>query len=312
MPQPTDPHITILMATYNGAAWLPEQLASFVDQDHKNWQLIASDDGSNDGTPALLEAFFTQNSGIFLKGPCRGCFANFLSLLKRAPNYMPAGGWFAFSDQDDVWLPQRLSRGVSALKTIPDDTPALYCSRTWVVDGELRNPRLSGACNRGPSFLNALVQNISCGNTMLVNAAGAKLLCDCAQEIEKFVYHDWWAYQVISGVGGVILHDETPSVLYRQHDQNVIGANLGPVAQLNRLFALLTGKFRRSNAVNIQALLTLASQLTPENRKRLGLFVRAHAGHLTERISAARRLGVYRQNRLGTACIFLCAILNKL
>ncbi|MDO6728091.1 glycosyltransferase [Cognatishimia sp. 1_MG-2023] len=311
-PQNPDPHISILMATFNGAAWLPEQLASFQDQKHKNWQLIASDDGSKDGTQQLLTTFLTQNSGVYLEGPCNGCFANFLSLLKRAPTYMPAGGWFAFSDQDDVWLPERLSRGVAALNALPDDKPALYCSRTWVVDNKLGDRRLSAPRRRRPGFRNALVQSIGGGNTILVNAAAAKLLCDCAQEIDQFVSHDWWAYQVISGVGGVILHDDTPSVLYRQHDHNVVGANLGPIAQMSRLIALLKGQLRRWNTTNIHTLLTLASRLTPENRKRLTLFVRAHAGHLTARISATRRLGIYRQTRLGTACIFLSAVLNKL
>ena len=91
------------------------------------------------------------------RGPCRGVTVNFLSLLTQAPD-VP---WIALSDQDDVWMPDRLSRGIAALRALPAETPALYCSATVVVDEDMSHPRPSRPVVRPPGFRNALVQNIA-------------------------------------------------------------------------------------------------------------------------------------------------------
>ena len=108
------PHVRILMATFQGATHLPAQLASFEAQSHADWSLWASDDGSTDATPDLLRAFAARHPGRvrLIDGPRKGSAANFLHLLGH-PDLPP--GLTALSDQDDVWLPHRLMRGLQQL-----------------------------------------------------------------------------------------------------------------------------------------------------------------------------------------------------
>src|SRR5579864_1212921 len=102
--------VAILLCTFNGARFLPQQLASLEAQDFSDWRLFASDDGSQDETLALLQDFQKKHGAAKVhirQGPRRGFVANFLSLICD-----PAvqGACYAFSDQDDVWLPDKLSR----------------------------------------------------------------------------------------------------------------------------------------------------------------------------------------------------------
>ena len=109
----TEPHVHILMGTKNGGMFLADQLASIRGQSHQDWSLWASDDGSTDGTCEALENFKaeTPHHDIhLLKGPQSGVAANYYKLLK---NQELDGRWVAFSDQDDIWLPHKLSRAVA-------------------------------------------------------------------------------------------------------------------------------------------------------------------------------------------------------
>lgn len=300
--------VTILMAVYNGGAVLREQLDSFAAQDHARWRLLASDDGSSDNSRAVLAAFAAEGHDVtVLDGPGQGGTANFLSLVARAEE---DGGWLAFSDQDDVWMPDRLSRGIAALEGL--DGPALYCSRTWITGPDLKGRRLSPARPRGASFRNALVQNVVAGNTILLNAQAARLARAAVHEARRVVVHDWWLYQLVTGAGGAVVHDDRPTLYYRQHVANQIGANDTWPARIRRIRQLLRGDFRAWNAVNIAALSASAHRLTPENRARLDAFADLHAAGPLRRLAALRRLRLYRQSWPAQAALWLAALLGRM
>ncbi len=309
---PVEPHIGILMAVYEGAETLDAQLASLCAQNHRNWSLLVSDDSVTDQSKARLTAFSCPQSVTILDGPQAGAAQNFMSLVVRSETYLAADSWLAFCDQDDVWLPERLAWGRQALQQIAADVPALYCSRTWVVDHKLDQRRLSVGRPRPPGFLNALAQNIAAGNTILVNAAGTRLLQDVAKTCGPVVMHDWWAYQVISGAGGRILHDDRPTVLYRQHDANEVGANTGLRAKANRLRRMLQGEFRVWNDTNIAALQTMRQRLTPQAQIQLDAFAELRSRSAISRVRAARGLGLYRQSTASTVALWVAAALGKL
>ncbi len=303
--------VTILMAVRNGAAHLPAQLQSFRDQTHRNWRLIASDDGSADDSAAILRAFAAERGPgrvALVAGPQRGAAANFLSLLAGLPE---VPGWVALSDQDDVWLPERLERGVAALSG--RSGPSLYCSRTWETGPDLAAPRLSPPRPRPPSFANALVQNIVAGNTILLNPEAAELLRVAAGEAGQVVVHDWWAYQILTGAGGSVVHDDRPSLYYRQHGGNVIGANAGLRARLRRLRQVFDGTYAAWNRANLAALAASAARLTPQTRALLAGFAAAREmrGPLA-RLAALRRLGLYRQTMAQDALLWLAAAAGRL
>lgn len=304
--------VTILMATYNGAANLHEQLASFSEQECSKWQLVARDDGSTDETCRILKDFTAQGHRVSLySGRQRlGAAGSFLRLLCVAPRHMPVDGWIAFSDQDDVWFPDRISRGQAALAHC-GDTPALYSSRTVIAE-DTDNRRISAPRPRRPSFRNALVQNIAAGNTILLNPAAARLVCAAAREVEDVVMHDWWVYQIVMGAGGHMVHDDQPTLLYRQHGQNEIGANDNLKARLKRISMLLRGDFRSWNDTNIAALRLSAERLHPRHRDDLEAFDRLRRSGLVDRLHKMRQLELYRQTFLSTAALWFAAICNRL
>lgn len=306
------PHVVILLAVYNGGDFLSDQLQSIAAQEHQSWQVLASDDGSKDKSRDILGEFAAAHPAICLSGPGAGAAGNFLSLIRRTPEIAPAGHWMAFCDQDDVWLPDKLSRGIATLGDSEDPRPALYCSRTWITDTALGQRRLSAARPRPPSFRNALVQNVASGNTILLNPAATRLVEEAAQKIERVVVHDWWVYQLITGAGGRVVHDDTPTLLYRQHDVNQIGSNDTRLARLRRIRQLLDGHFRDWNEVNIAALSRLEEYLTPENQEILAEFVAMRRGPMLARLARLWRLGLYRQSTISTFALWVALVLNRI
>ena len=218
----------------------------------------------------------------------------------------------ALSDQDDVWLPDKIARGVRMLSQVPADTPALLGGRSYVCDAALRQRQMSPMPRRMPRFRHALVQNFAGGNTMMLNRAGVDLLRAAACEAGRIVVHDWWIYQMVSGVGGTVLFDPAPLLLYRQHTGNQIGANSGVAAKVKRLRWMLRGRFRRWNAINLSALRASAHRFTPENRTILADFARLQRAGFVRRLTILRRLGLYRQGIAGSASLWLAAALGRM
>ena len=309
----TSETVHILMAVYNGGDHLKEQLDSFETQTHQNWVLIASDDGSRDNSAAHLERFAKRHPRtVRLSGPQNGGAANFLHLIRHLGHMEPAPRWVSFSDQDDVWLPQKIARAQEWLASVDASKPALYCSRSLIADQNLANPKLSVARPKSPGFRNALVQNIAAGNTIVLNPAATDLVLRAAAHVSEVVVHDWWIYQLITGAGGVVLHDDEPGLMYRQHGANQIGANEGWKARFRRIGKLLRGDFRAWNTINIAALAATAEELTAENKAVLNGFAHARQLPLIQRLRALRKLQLYRQSGAGTLALWVAAMLRRI
>lgn len=302
-------NVTVLMATWNGARHLSEQLDSIAAQsDWGRIDIVVSDDGSSDGTLSILaEAAAKWRRGRFemVTGPQRGFAENFRSLLQREVGTP----FVAFSDQDDVWLDSKLSVAAAALGG--EAAPALYCGRTLLVSADNREIGMSPLFSRRVGFANALVQSIAGANTMMMNRAGFELVRQVASR-SGFVSHDWLCYQVISGAGGRVVYDPVPQVRYRQHGDNLVGANTGWRARLDRLWRAWGGRFVDWNDQNIATLRAAGDLLTPEARRQLEEFDSARHGKLLGRLQSLRRSGVYRQTRGGQVSLWAAAVLGKL
>lgn len=309
--------VAILMGLYNGAAHLQGQLDSFVAQTVPDWDLTVSDDGSSDDGPAILARFAEAQRARghavrLVSGPGQGFAANFLSLLASVPE---GAAWVALSDQDDIWLPDRLQRGMRALAPVPDGMPALYGSASWIVSETLTGHHASPRFSRPPSFQNALVQSIAGGNTMLLNRAGADLARAAAREalaVGGPATHDWWLYQLVSGAGGQVIRDETPTILYRQHGGNLFGSNRGLGAAVSRIRQVFSGQLGAWVLQNNRALGASAHRLTAENRALLGRFAQLRTQDMVARARIFWALGLYRQGRAGQAAITLAALLGRI
>ena len=302
--------VAILLCTLHGQHYLEEQLQSVSEQTYPHWEVFASDDGSEDDTRALLlrhQADWPAGKLELHSGPAEGFAANFLSLICNAGIQ---ADYYAFADQDDVWEPNKLERAVAWLRTVPDGVPALYGTRTRLVDADNQVLGLSPLFPKTPSFANALMQNIAGGNTMVFNKAARKLLREAGENIDV-VTHDWWVYLVVSGCGGRVFYDEYPSLRYRQHDDNAVGQDNDWRARLHRIRLLAKGRFKAWTDRNVVALERISTQLTPENRQTLETFKAARTRWLLPRLWGFRRAGIHRQTVMGNLGLFVAALFNK-
>ncbi len=215
--------VAILLATYNGASYLPALLDSLSEQSHTGWTLLWRDDGSTDGTPELLRAFCARHGGIELAGQGQrlGVMENFLTLLRYAVGSSMFDR-FAFCDQDDVWLPHKLDRALTHLRGVQGERPALYCARWVLTDAALSRVGEAPAVHT-VGFPAPLAQNIATGCTIMLNPPAAALIGRAIPP--RGSVHDWWAYIAVSSAGGTIIVDQEKVLLYRQHGGNTVGVS---------------------------------------------------------------------------------------
>lgn len=307
----TTPHICLLMSTYNGEKFLAQQLQSIENQTHENWRLVLSDDGSSDNTLAIAKQFqhkWSNDRLAIRQGPQQGFCQNFLSM---ACDTSIRADLYAFSDQDDVWMVDKLSRAIAYFDSNPDHTlPIVYCGRTQIVDENLNTLGFSPLFTLPRSFRNAIVQSIAGGNTMAFNQAAKELLEKAG--MQQAVSHDWWLYQITKGAGGVVYYDPEPSLLYRQHADGLIGANASFRARIGRMFHVLNGRFKEWNTQNYVALCNVQHLLTKDSQDILNIFDQFRNAQLKDRVRLLEVCGLYRQTWQGTLSLWLATIFNKI
>jgi glycosyltransferase involved in cell wall biosynthesis len=302
--------VSILLCCADGELFLGEQLESIALQTNSEWRLVASDDSRKNATDQILKAFSEKHDGKveIRKGPRRGFVANFLSL---ACDQSIGSDYFAYCDQDDIWESDKIARALHCLAMVPRQLPALYCSRTRLIDDQGNVIGHSRVNRKPPGFSNALVQNLASGNTMVFNNAARKLLVLAGPDAEV-PFHDWWLYILVSGAGGRIFYDAYPTVRYRQHDNNLFGSHSGLKARTRRLRLLFQSKLKNWSDRNLSALHEVASVLTEENRLVLEHFASAREGPLIRRVIQLKASKVYRQTRLESAALIVAAVMNKI
>jgi glycosyltransferase involved in cell wall biosynthesis len=305
------PLVAILLCTFNGARFLAEQLESLEAQTYQNWVVIASDDGSADQSIQILhqyQAKWPAGKLSIRSGPQKGFCQNFLSLACDAEI---KADYYAFCDQDDVWLPEKLSIALVNIACNQQlNIPYLYCGRTNYVTNNLEPCGTSPLFAFPPSFRNALVQSIAGGNTMVFNPASKRLIENVG--LFDVPSHDWWLYILLAGCGGMVFYDKVGYILYRQHNGSLVGSNNTFNAKIKRLIMLFQGRFQNWNKKNKAALSCISKLLSESNKEVLVWFCRIDNSSLIERIRIIGVCGLYRQTRLGTFSLYIAAFLNKL
>lgn len=264
--------LTVVLPTLNGALYLQAQLESIASQSRCPDLLIVSDDGSHDDTCAIVQAFAARTpfQVVLHRGPGAGLAANMRSLLALCPE-----GYVALADQDDVWLPHKLEQACIQLGITRH--PTLYAARRIVTDANLNPCGLTKVPQTHPSFVHALRRNIAPGNTIVLNPAAQTLVRRAAQQSAPLpAFHDWWLYQLVTGVGGHVIFDPKPVLLYRQHGQNLFGAALGLRAKLWRLRQRFDGTYHSWLDNQCAALQAQRSALRPDAVQHLDRFVLRH------------------------------------
>ena len=290
-----EPPVALLLSTYNGEAFLPAQLTSFVAQRGAEWTLYWRDDGSSDGSVGMMQAFSAgAGSGRCVRvdaGPHIGVTASYMALLRAAVR--DGAALVMFSDQDDVWLPEKIGRGVGRLKLV--NGPALYCSRQVLVDGALQPICGSEPIRVTPGLGPALTQNIATGCTVMLNRTAAELVARSAPPGPSL--HDWWSYLVVTAAGGQVVFDGEPTVLYRQHGGNAVGA---PASRRKRALAALSrgpGAFMAVFRAQVRGLHEQSDLLSPSARVVIDRIEAALSRGWFRRLLALRNSRLLRQTR---------------
>jgi glycosyltransferase involved in cell wall biosynthesis len=303
--------VAILLCTYNGAKFLSAQLDSIERQTHPNWVVYVSDDGSSDATLKILQRYrerFGKDRLVIYTGPRQGFAKNFMSLIMN-PNIQ--GDYFAFCDQDDIWFADKLARSLKRISNTPLDVPALYCSRTRLVDSLGQVIGFSPLFSKKPGFRNALVQSLAGANTMLLNNAARALLKQIPDDAH-IVSHDWLVYLLVSGCGGVVIYDPEPTLDYRQHGANLIGSNTRLADRWIRIRKMFAGTFSEWNRHNLYALSNSYQRLTTSNRVALKLFIQVRdSSFFLRRIYSLKKAGLYRQTLCGNVGLVVAASIRR-
>ena len=300
--------VAVVLSTYNGEKYVDEQINSILAQQDVDLTLLVRDDGSRDATVALVREFEAHYSNVqCVVGTNQGVTRSFLSALESAD---PSCEFFAFSDQDDVWSPNKLARALEAIRAEADPRmPLLYCSKLELVGETLDHIAFTRSW-RHIGFQNALFQNIVTGCTVVMNKPARELVLQ-GNRREGILIHDWWCYLVISAFGKVV-YDDCPNIKYRQHGGNQVGMQsslAGRVkSRLKRTLNGLNGRFPSEQ--NRFFLLVHGARLSPGQRILLETALAAK-NSLFKRIALALSRRIQAQTETESIFIRLGILLNK-
>lgn len=298
----------VLLSTWNGERWLRPQLDSVLAQSHRDLVLTVRDDGSTDGTVQILAEYAALDPRVrWSRGSNLGAARSFLSLLQAAD---PECSAVAFCDQDDVWDSDHLARALLALAAVEGPSPRLWCSDVQVCDEHLVPLRRHGVVRRGPSFGNALVENVATGCTIVLDRTAVELLAGLSPR--SVVMHDAWCYLVVAALG-TVLYDPRPSVRYRLHGTNTMGLARGQLATLlARLQRAARGEHVGAWSRQAEELRRLLGhRLAPGRRRELDAFL-AGRRPLLPRLAYCLRGQAHRQRLSGTVGARLLHLLGRL
>ncbi|MBQ6884954.1 MAG: glycosyltransferase family 2 protein [Clostridia bacterium] len=295
--------VTILLAVYNGEKYLKAQIESILSQSFKDFKIIIRDDGSTDKSVDIINYYcneYPDKISCMCGDPTGSAKLNFAELLDTCE-----ADYIMFCDQDDVWLPTKIEKTLAAMQLAEDDgkTPVLVHTDLKVVDNQL--------CEISPSFFEfqklyqsditlpkLLVQNYVTGCTVMINRA---LRQKCGKIPRNCIMHDWWLALVAILFGKLICINE-PTMLYRQHSDNQVGAKAAyGIALVKRKLATLDKVRENYNATYLQAeslLKHFGHTLSQAQRQTLEVYCKIKNMNKVQKIQAVRKYGFKKGTRL--------------
>ena len=261
--------VNILLSAYNGEKYIKEQIDSILNQSYTNIELYVRDDGSKDGTLAIVREYESKGLLHLEEGANVGVAKSFQWLIANGGE----ADYYAFSDQDDVWFEDKIKMAVEKLEKTNEDEPVLYFSNYDYYDGDLNFVSHRSTKEPYRSFINSLVDCVTLGFNSVFNRTAQQMVI--GQMPEKSTGHDWWMYMVCQGMGQVI-YDERPTVKYRRHSNNVSDAGDSFISfQIWRFKRFFVNHYFHHIHEQIKEYGTFyREQLSEEHKKQLDLFTK--------------------------------------
>ena len=259
--------VAVLISTYNGEKYLEEQLNSILNQTYKNIEIVIRDDGSKDSTIDIIKKYQEKYDNIILKeGTNIGFIKSFFQLLAFAN-----ADYYAFCDQDDSWLENKIELAVNELNKADNNKPNMVFGTSDYYDENMQLIS-KGEEHKIFSFKNSLYECVAQGMTMTINHVAKEMIIENIPQ--KCLFHDWWTYMICSGQGNIFYNDTTV-VKYRRFAKNATAEG----QNIFRVFWWRIEKLIGDSGIadiRIQQLeykRLFYNKLSDENKKILDLFV---------------------------------------
>ncbi|WP_156021229.1 glycosyltransferase family 2 protein [Streptococcus ruminantium] len=302
--------VNILMSTYNGQRFLPEQIRSIQEQTYTDWELFIRDDGSSDRTREIIQDFVNQDRRIYFIEEEPGENIGVIKSFHRLVNYDVADYYF-FSDQDDIWLPDKLEVSLQKAQMYPMDKPLMVYMDLKVVDQQLEvmteSMIRSQSHHANTELVQELTENTVTGGVAMINHHLAQMW----RVTENILMHDWYLALLASAFGTLVYIDQ-PGELYRQHSDNVLGARtlskrFKKWIRPHILFKVYWDLIKSSQK---QASHLLEMPLSKSNRELIAAFVSIMDKPMLERYRTLRKYGL-KKNKTFHTFIFTTLIVTK-
>lgn len=262
------PKVLVMLSYYNGERFIEEQVGSILGQKGVEIYLIIRDDGSRESGKAAIEKYKKHNNIDVFNGENIGCTNSFFSLLEYAYKHYANYDYFAFSDQDDYWLDEKLLKATAKLEKLPQKEMNLYCSNLIVADANLNKLGMMWPGNVKVTLENSIVENHCAGCTMVFNKELVSFFLKNKPSEVKL--HDKWLFHTCLLFGNVY-YDDHSYILYRQHGNNVEGAGFTLKSKiinlLNSISQINQQHIKEKEAKEI--LMVYQSMITKEQRETI-------------------------------------------
>ena len=272
--------VKVLLSSFNGEAFLEEQLESIAAQKGVQADILVRDDGSTDHTCEILDRWQESGGLRWYRGENIGPARSFMDLLRQAGDSC----YYAFSDQDDYWLSDKLKVAVEKLEGY-EKFPALYFCQTELTDRNLNrvdsviiHPRLT--------FGECLVYQFVGGCTMVMNRALRDIILK--YDPAYLSMHDVWIYDVAQAIGAHVVFDRIPHILYRQHGGNVTGQSTSVMTEWKHRTGRIVKRDLHSRSKVAREIHKGYLDMMPEENKRILTDFIDGKTHLRQRLRLLR------------------------
>ena len=299
--------IVVLISTYNGEKYLKQQIDSILNQKSSHQiDLRVRDDGSTDGTIEILQSYvekYPKSVQVYFRENI-GYINSFFELIREAEGY----DYYALSDQDDIWLEDKIETAVEACESSAYNGPLLYGSSSFLVNDQLEIMGETQKNLKGITWDNLLIQNFFPGHTQVFNDALCKMLkaeVDCS----KIYVHDFWI-TYMAFLHGKAIFDNQSHTYYRQHGTNTVGFGKNTVEWIVERLKRIGHSDNKKIATQISYFYdTCEEYMDEELKEKVGAFIHSQTS-LGRRISYLRKTNLYRQKNFETVLFKILYLLG--
>ena len=299
--------VAVLLSTFNGEKYILKQLESLKNQKSVFIKLFVIDDNSDDKTLDIIKKFKIPKK-IFKSKNFKDPVKNFIYLIQ---NVKTRFDYYAFCDQDDFWKDYKL---IYSIKNLKKKNAEVMGSRTIYTNENLIPYGKSRNFKKKLTFKNSLVQSVMGGNTLIWTN-------NFQNKLKKLGYcspasHDWMIYQLATILKLKIIYSPKPLVLYRQHANNVVGANLGLKNLLKRIIWGLKGRYSYWHELNRTHLFKAIRLFNVDENFKRDVFLFYNTREIKNPIKRIINiffiLKIYRQTKFGNILLFFAVLLSKI